>query len=178
MSSRLSAKLKKIYAERGEYQDSVSLVLWDICTACTDDRCPVVDRCTYTKNGPCSMEVQYLNAVSGPVVRMLQDPAIPPLTEIEFLDFGLKYLPLCHDLVRIKKAILVLDSVLTESSQGIKVHPLFKEKRDIIKAIENLHITDVLRKKFRNLKNVSPGYSSDEMDEWGDPDLAEELEQE
>ena len=170
-----SIKLKKIYAERGRVQDSVSLVLWDLCSECKDSSCALVNRCDYRKTGHCSMETQYLNAVTAPVVRMLQDPDIPVLTEIEFLDFGLKFLPLYHDLVRIKMAILALYEVTVDGAQGVRVHPLFREKREIIKAIEALEITKVLRERFKNLKNVTPFMSPEELELEGNPNLADQL---
>lgn len=172
-------KLKKIYAERGEKQDSVSLVLWDLVSECKDDKCPLVKRCDYVKTGLCSMETQYLNAVTAPVVRMLQgdNKNVSMLSEMEFLDYGLKCLPLYHDLVRVKMAILALDAIVVDGAQGVRVHPLFREKREIIKAIEGLDITRVLRERFKSIKNVTPGedMSPKEREQEGNPDLARQL---
>ena len=135
-------------------------------------------RCQYQKSGPCAVETQYLNAVSAPILRLLQDPDIPALTEVEFLDFGLKLLPLYHDLIRVKLAIAALSNVvLSSKSHGVRVHPLYKERREILRAIEGLDITNVLREKFRdfNMKDITPRLSSEELERDGDPDFADSL---
>jgi len=227
VSTHPKISLKKIYATKGESQDSVALILWNHCSECNGSNLPLPDyvseskevfthrfmgdpgarkkykedlqrrmvaeatwnqsgesvcslskKCQYIKRGYCAIEVQYLNAVCSPVLRLLQDPAVPALTEIEFLEFGLKYLPLHHDLIRIKRAIAALSDILVVTQRGgIQVHPLYREKREVIKSIEGLDITRVLREHFikHNLRDVTPMLSDADLEQYGDPDFADSL---
>jgi len=154
-----------------------------ICTApehnLTFFSCQLANRCRYAKKGHCAVESRYLYVVCNPIVQLLKNPEVQ-LTELDWLDFGLKLVPLYHDLIRVKKAEAILDSILVDSVHGVKVHPLLKEKRDIIKAIDSLDITKTLKDRFRELgmKDVisGKGPSVDEiMEQEGDPNFADSL---
>ena len=174
------ARLKQIYITKGKIRSDVSYVMWDLCSKCLKDDCPLAKRCQYIKKGFCSVESHYLNAITAPVLKLLDKNCEVRLTEMDWLDFGLKMIPLFHDLIKVRKVAAALDDILIDSPHGVKMHPVFKEKRDIIKAIDSLGITKILKDKFEELgiKNVTPtgGPSVDEiMEQDGDPDFADSL---
>lgn len=142
--------------------------------------CRLAQRCRYVKKGHCMVESRYLGVVCNPVIKLLKSPDVH-LTELDWLDFGLKQVPLYQDLIRVKKEKAALDSVLINTVHGVKVHPLFKEARDIMKAIDSLPITRLLREKFRELglKDVTSVIGDTPADELmerdGDPDFADSL---
>ena len=173
-------RLKQIYITKGKIRADVSYVMWDLCSKCLKDDCPLAERCQYVKKGFCSVESHYLNAITAPVLKLLDGDCEARLTEMDWLDFGLKMIPLYHDLIKAKKVAAALDNILIDSSHGVKMHPIFKEKRDIIKAIDSLSITKVLRDKFSELgiKDITLGKDSsiDElMEQEGDPDFVDSL---
>lgn len=142
--------------------------------------CKLSPRCQYIKKGFCSVESNYLNAITKPVLKLLDEKCEVRLTELDWQDFGLKVVPLYHDLIRVKKEKAALDRILIESAHGVKVHPLFKEMRDIIRAIDSLEITRILKDKFKEMgiKDVTPatGPSIEEtMEQDGDPGFADSL---
>lgn len=141
-----AGKLNNLYLKKGRL-DGFSLVMWDNVTVC-NSKCKLhADLCPYTKGKLCKIEVMYLKAIVTPVLDNLQDGH---LTRMQWLDFGLKLVPLYNDLVRIKKALITADVLLYDRGKTI-INPLFKEKREIIKCIEGLEITKDVRDKFREL---------------------------
>ena len=168
------ARLRQIYVNKGD------LVLWDFCSKCSEE-CPVYERCGYVKKGYCTAESKYLKAVTDPVIKeLLQAEQGPVLTILEWLDYGLKLVPLWHDLARVCIALSGADGRVSG-----RVLTLMREKRQIIRAIDRLEIQRTLMDKFEELgvvpeKNVTlpgeGGLTEEQIayyEEHGDPDFAE-----
>ena len=173
-------KLYNLYLKKGRLEEGFSLVLWDSVSPCSAE-CVLHKRCPYKKTKLCKVEIMYLNSVTKPVMASLQ---VGHLTQAQWLDFGLKLVPLFHDLVRIKKMLIDADTILVEKG-STRINPLFSEKRKIIRCIESLEITKELRGKFAELGIRDPlpsGASELEKDDdeehmmkVGDPDYVAAL---
>jgi len=165
-----------------KYSDETSrLVAGKFLWTIRADICKLSERCQYVKKGFCSVESQYLSAITAPVLKLLDESSAARLTELDWQDFGLKMIPLYHDLIKVKKAEAALCSVIVYSSHGVRMHPLYREKRDIIKAIDSLDISKLLKEKFRELgmKDVTPAGAGPDvgelLEQHGDPDFADSL---
>jgi hypothetical protein len=108
----------------------------DPAQMCIVERCPVFDLCVYSKNSRerCEVEIRYLDAV----MKSLADMIGKDITQAVQNKITLHLLPLFQQLVRFQIEAYGVHNVLHTTPRGsIMVHPIFKEIRETIKAIEN-----------------------------------------
>ena len=132
MPGRMQTAMGDLSINRGKIEDR-HLIAWDTIQDCRDEECILTTMCYYKREGKCTLQMNYLRAVQNMVFRNFRDT----LTETQLFRIGLHLIPLYKVLIKLKMRELVVDDVLTETTQGsLKAHPVFKEIRDTIKLIE------------------------------------------
>ena len=188
--------MNELYPTKGTVDGvngKVTFSAWDVVSVCTGESCCLYGRCPYTatkkkaqltlgrqledRGGAlpvkCRLEADYLDTIIEPVMGLMADKEF---RETDRLDFGMKYIPLYQDLIRVKKELIALELLTVGTKVGIQVTPLLREKREIIRAIEGLAFTKRLREMFA-MKGVKKVSSKDveEFLEGGDPGHVEAL---
>jgi len=109
------------------------MIALDAIRDCRGEDCPVYVKCPYAKVGKCSVEMGYLEAVK----RTLLDMVGRDMTQEILNKITLHLMPLFHQLVRFQIHAYSISEVCYTTSRGLlKVHPIFKEIRETIRAIE------------------------------------------
>jgi hypothetical protein len=129
--------------EKGRWgQQGFYLLAWDFADLCTGQECPLADICEYRgrriggKDNPkCKMQQRYLKNVMSAVVSKLHRKN--EVTEEGVIKLGYHMLPLYAQLFKFKcyEYRGGHDLVYTSDKGTPKVHPVYKEIREIIKTI-------------------------------------------
>lgn len=109
---------------------------WEIIHTCTSNRCPAVSVCPYEKGDhvKCGVQVEYLSSITELIIKNFGKE----LSETELYRIGMHLIPMYNVLCKIKIALAGnWDVVLTSAKGNVTVHPLMKEFREQVKAIEN-----------------------------------------
>jgi len=121
---------------KGKYSDDVKqVILFTAVRPCAMENCPIYDLCPYTKspNHKCKVEVTYLDAVFNSLCDIVQGHVDQAMMN----KFTLHLLPLHQQLIKFKiKAYSIEDVCYTTTRGSIQMHPIFREIRDTIRAIE------------------------------------------
>ncbi len=118
---------------KGAVATGQRLIMFDAVRDCRGHRCPIYDKCPYVKEGTCTVERTYLEAI----LRQLMDIPGRRMTQPFLNKVSLHLMPLFHQLIRFQIRAYGVEDVCYETNQGaIKVHPIFKEIRACIKSIE------------------------------------------
>jgi hypothetical protein len=127
-------ELYRLVPTKGFMRDNLRYIAIDAVRDCVGKRCPVHDQCPYAKSGKCTVERNYLEAVMD----SFYDIVGKALNQELLNAFTLRMLPLFHQLVRFQIFAYSVEDVFYETARGlIKPHPVFKEIRETIKAIES-----------------------------------------
>jgi len=116
-------------------QDELHYIAVDAIQFCREEECPVHKNCPYVQNSKykCSVEMKYIEAVVSSIQTMIRED----MTQLVLNKITLHLLPLFQQLVRFQIEAYAVDRTIYTTSRGqIRVHPLFKEIRETIKAIE------------------------------------------
>ncbi|MDX9788991.1 MAG: hypothetical protein RBT11_19610 [Desulfobacterales bacterium] len=118
----------------GKDGSKVSFVSWDMIKDCDAETCAMAALCPYAKTGICKVEQQYIRAVFSPLNELIE--ASP--NAFVFNQVGLQLIPLYHHLIKLKMIELSIgrDGMVYKDPKGqLKVHPIYKEIRDTMNAI-------------------------------------------
>lgn len=126
-------ELYRLVPTKGKTKLGHRMIALDAVRECVGEECPVYDQCPYTKNGKCTVERGYLEAVMNSLYEMVgRDMNQELLNKIT-----LHLLPLFHQLVRFQIFAYSVSEVCYTTARGLlKMHPVFKEIRETIRAIE------------------------------------------
>jgi hypothetical protein len=131
-------RLKELYGvtpTKGEFRNSTLLISFDAVRECAGEECEIFEKCPYVKTGRCLVEKKYLQAVFKTMVETLGPRH--RLTQLLLNKITLHLLPLFHQLIRMQIIAYGVSDVCQYLANGsIKVHPVFKEIRDILQKIE------------------------------------------
>ena len=105
---------------------------FDYIAPCKKDECPIKDICPHAKQGVCNFEREWLHAAFEPFSELIKKTPDRFLMQI----VGQHLMPLYRQLVRMQKVELAVKHEVVEDCKGMKkIHPVFKELRDITDAI-------------------------------------------
>ena len=108
----------------------VQLIMWDALPDCTDE-CTIYDSCPYEKRRmKCEMRRRYLESVMDSL-----EKGVKKKDEISALTVGLLVAPLFQALISFK---IFQHSLGHDVMLRTKVHPIYKEIRQVIKEISSL----------------------------------------
>ena len=114
-----------------------SFAVWDYIGPCQGDECPLNDVCTYkttskSKTKKCGIERYYIRTIVEPFAQLAQELKDPFIMHW----IGLHLVPLYHHLVKFKKVERALSNPMDKTRMGdLRVHPIYREIRNTIKAI-------------------------------------------
>ena len=132
-------------------------IIFDAIGKCTGENCPLYDMCPYEKNGVCSVEAKYTTAIFDSFVEQLGDKLNQSLLNA----ISLRLVPLFGQLVRMKKVALGIKEPTYETVQGAKkIHPVFREMREIIRGIESTQRSMGLDGEYMEALKESRGMGS------------------
>jgi len=132
--------------EKGSWND-IFLITWDFADKCIKKECPMYNVCDYhkreTRNGvpsdKCFMQQRYLrNVIAATMQKMDKRKG---MTQENVIKLGYHILPLYAQLFKFKMMEYQMKSsdLVYISEKGTpKVHPIYKEIREIVKAIEGV----------------------------------------
>ena len=154
-------------------------IIFDAVTQCQAEDCPLFDICPYEKTGKCSVESKYTSAIFETITDDIGDK----LTQRLLNKISLHLVPLYGMLVKMKKVALSIESPTYETAQGAKkIHPIFREIREIIGAIEKTQRSMGIDGEYVAAKAIYlPGNGGAEGSQWeevpthGDDDYMAEL---
>jgi hypothetical protein len=105
---------------------------FDYVPPCKKDKCPIKDICPYDKKGACTFEREWLYASFEPFKELIKATPNKFLMQV----IGQHLMPLYRQLVRMQKLELAVKYEVVEDNKGSKkIHPVFKELRDITETI-------------------------------------------
>jgi len=108
----------------------VQLIMWDALPDCTDE-CSIYDECPYEKRRiKCEMRRRYLESVMVSL-----EAGVQKKDEISALTVGLLVAPLFQSLISFK---IFQHSLGHDVMLRTKIHPIYKEIRQVIKEISSL----------------------------------------
>ena len=133
------SKLGTVDIEKGgELVKGKQLYMWDAASPCKHTQCRIFEICPYVKQKDCVVEKRYLHvAFNQIIVNHGED-----LTESQLYRAGTLIIPLYAQLIKLKILELSVPSPLTYSSKGdVKIHPVYKEIREIIQHINRTFLS-------------------------------------
>lgn len=121
--------------QKGQIREGQQLVAWDCVPDCDIDACPLGNTCTYQhKSNKCALQTEYLQSFIDMTLRTYRS-----ISEDDMFKIGMHIIPLYSNLCRMKIVEKGLREVTYIDAKGNpKVHPVFKEIREIIKVITSL----------------------------------------
>lgn len=126
-------ELHRLVPTKGKTKQGHRMIAIDAVRDCRGTECPVHDKCPYAKFGKCTVERGYLEAVQNSMFDMIKQD----MTQELLNGITLRLLPLFHQLVRFQIFAYSVEDVCYITTRGLlKMHPVFREIRDTIKAIE------------------------------------------
>jgi hypothetical protein len=126
-------ELYRLTPTKGFTKEGLRLIAIDAVRDCVGTDCPVYNKCPYAKYGKCTVEVKYLEAVMDSFYNLVKKDMNQDLLNA----LSLRLMPLFHQLVRFQIFAYSVSEVCYVTARGLlKIHPVFKEIRETIKAIE------------------------------------------
>lgn len=145
----LKNKIGNAVLEKGAWQygnkeeENFYLIAWDFATDCTGKDCPLYSKCHYTKQwevnktNKCRMQLRYMKNVIFAFVDKMRKAKKSDQEDI--IKLGYHLLPLYAQLFKFKVWEHGNSELVIHSSRGDpRVHPVYKEIREIIKTITNV----------------------------------------
>lgn len=121
----------ELQLNKGEVRKGVTLFAWDGVQDCNPERCPVLNKCTYQKEGKCQVQTQYLDNLYQAITTTYKY-----LDQVMLFKIGTQIIPLYAHLMKLKIVELSLTSPMTVTSKGgLVIHPVYKEIREVLKTI-------------------------------------------
>ena len=117
--------------------DKYDFVVWDYIHACEPSTCELAkhDICNYDKEGLCGVEEWYVNAIFAVLAGFAERSGDVLVKQW----LGFHVMPLYHQLVKLKKlewAVSAVGRMEFQTKMGDwKIHPVYREIRDTIRAI-------------------------------------------
>ena len=111
---------------------------WDFVHDCLQAECPGFDSCTYTckkskTTAKCPVAIQYLKAITTVIHLELRSK----MNQIQLMKVGLHLMPLYAIMSRLLIEEMGVKQVSTQNvARTVRVHPVFKEIRDTMSAID------------------------------------------
>lgn len=131
MPTRTRERVAGIGIQKGKLNNQeVKLVSWDAVPACDPEACPIVDNCSYQKQGRCTLRLKYQQHVVDAVLSGMKD-----VTEEQMLIIGMHLIPLYTQLIQVKMHLLNSPTMVVGRGGCLAANPLLKEQRAIIKDI-------------------------------------------
>lgn len=137
------------YDKNDDEDEQFYLIAWDFAKKCTGEKCPLYHLCDY-KDGwmmkkesgvgatsNCMLHQKYLKNVIHAVVQKMKDRR--DVTQEGVIKLGYQLLPLYDQLFKFKMWEYSNEELVYVSEKGTpKVHPVYKEIREIIKSISSV----------------------------------------
>jgi len=130
----------KLKIRKGKFQTIDNLFnTWEIipdCNAYDPVPCVAVGMCHHDKSvgAKCGVQTEYMEVVTEIIVRNFKEE----LSEGDLYRVGMHLIPMYNVLCKLKIAMVgVIDPVVTTARGSVAMHPIFKEFRQQIKAIED-----------------------------------------
>lgn len=128
-------KLGELHFRKGK-AGGHDLISWDGVHPCRGEVCPIHRRCyCLGKNNPgvakCAVQRDYIeNLLTSLYAKH------PILDSVQAHRVGMHLIPLYSQLIRLKVVEMGVEDMVVETAKGgLSVHPVFKEIRDVMKAI-------------------------------------------
>ena len=141
---------------------------------CLKEECPLFQWCPYVKKGVCGLEREYLNPIYEIYIRLDDE-----LTELDLCGID-ELMSLQHQLIKLKKVEFLIFNPAYTDGKGVKrIHPIFREIREVIHDIDikrkSLKLNEKWERKFgTKMKTVSQDIKR-KLSEKGDPGYYETL---
>lgn len=119
---------------KGSYE-GVTLAMWDVCDLCSADDCPIHDKCHYIKdeNKKCQVQTKYISQVFNTLVQQNREYLSDPM----MTRMGFELIPLFSHLIKFKiEEAGMRKRVYFDDKGNMKINPVYREIRDIIRTIE------------------------------------------
>lgn len=139
----IGRKIGNMQLAKGK-QGNIHIYMWDVIPPCNPIDCPAIDSCKFEdrkeNGGKCQVQLQYLKHVFRIMsLKIEQFERDTRKQEIMAHRLGFMLMPLYSQLVKFKIEELGLRRVTYVTSKGeIKVHPIYKEIRAIMGAIDGV----------------------------------------
>jgi hypothetical protein len=150
--------------------DDTPLTVWDAISKCDKKGCRLKDICSWAsskrKIDKCQVESKYITRVTNTLLTNIGSKG----DEMQWQRIGLHLIPLYIQLIKMKMVALVVDIEATTKA-GPRIHPIFREIREILKAIRS-------ERDSIGIDKISKGMADDpNIDQYlyGDPDYVESL---
>ncbi len=109
-------------------------IIFDAATRCQAEDCPLFTDCPYEKVGKCTVETKYTTAIFDSICDEIGDK----LNQRTLNKISLHLFPLYSQLIKMKKVALGITNPTYNTVQGAKkIHPIFREIREVIKSLES-----------------------------------------
>lgn len=159
MSPLAVSQIGDVKVKRGTVSDEdgenkLLLYSWDFIHDCLQDKCPGFAACTYTCRKAvaivkCPVSTEYLKAI----ITVIHQELRPQMNQVQLMKVGLHLMPMYAIMSRLLIAEMGVVQVTTENTaKTIRVHPVFKEIRDTMSAIDKAWVSIGL-----NMPGVSSG---------------------
>lgn len=147
---RVRNKLGKGKLEKGRWE-KLYIWAWDFAEECDPDDCELFDLCEYRKghhalkagespkalkSSKCLMQQRYLRTVLHAVVETMQRKKV--VSTEQMIRMGYQMIPLYAQLFKFKKMEFTNHELTYTVKGAVKINPLYKEIREIIKTIEGI----------------------------------------
>src|SRR5512137_1037931 len=128
------SKLGHISMEKG-FIGEKPLIVWDGIQECNGEQCGIYDRCNSKvknyANGKCKIMKEYISSLLFAI-----DKSYKGLDEVQMIKIGFQIVPLYSQLCRLKMIEMTVRDIVYSTEKGSQlVHPVFKEIREVLKAI-------------------------------------------
>lgn len=141
-------KLGDVRLEKGRWgndkEDSIYILAWDFAEDCTGIKCPLYEKCEYMqiqksvpceRTSKCALQQKYLKSVMKAVVEKMKKNKA---TEETVIKLGYHLIPLYAQLFKFKMWETYNKEIIIYSQGSPKVHPVYKEMREIIKTLTSV----------------------------------------
>jgi hypothetical protein len=169
------AKIGTFDLDKGNVRANVKMFAWDGIRECDPHECPMVDECAYPHKGKCAVQVQYMQALYTAILNTYSF-----LDEAMLFKIGIELIPLYVQLSRLQIIELSLASPVYQTKVGPSIHPVYREIRDTLRAIQSmwkgLEMSFTFGEKL-NLHHKGDGKKKVDLEN-GDPDFYKKISQE
>lgn len=140
-------RLGDVRLEKGRWgnkEDSIYILAWDFAEDCTGIKCPLYEKCEYIqiqksvpceRTSKCALQQKYLKSVMKAVVEKMKKNKA---TEETVIKLGYHLIPLYAQLFKFKMWETYNKEIIIYSQGSPKVHPVYKEMREIIKTLTSV----------------------------------------
>lgn len=174
--SRAIVNRGELRLDKGLARKDTNMYAWDSIPMCNPTTCPVAEQCNYLTPGKapgkCSVQVAYLDALYECIFT-----SYPYLDNVALFKIGMQVVPLYLHLAKMQLFEMSLgeatDPMVFHTEKGEpKIHPIYKEIRETMKAIhvmwQDLDLTLAFNGKA-NPKGEGTGAPGEVTKTAGDP---------